>query len=143
MRYAKPVGERDGFRAVMYASMLPAALTPRAEAAKKATRAKKKEDALAEMDEATPRTLKKHKSWGMLRKAVRKAGDKAREAVLGDAYNLASWASLEPGERGAGSAASRACVTGAGARGAARAAWRRASSVRDFGWKLECQGSKL
>ena len=24
------------------------------------------------MDEATPRTLKKHKSWGMLRKAVRK-----------------------------------------------------------------------
>ena len=34
---AVPVGERDGFRAVVYASMLPAALTPRAEAAKKVT----------------------------------------------------------------------------------------------------------
>ena len=34
---AVPVGERDGFRAVVYASMLPAALTPRAEYTKKVT----------------------------------------------------------------------------------------------------------
>ena len=34
---AVPVGGRDGFRAVVYASMLPAALTPRAEYTKKVT----------------------------------------------------------------------------------------------------------